>query len=129
MSTPIRPMVRTSKAAASGIRTPCPWRASHQAAERMPRKKGLDRDRYNTVTTTQHVALSTPCPDFITMFALPPGPRGEWTSGAERMRFSLGSITVDRASPVPMYYQVAQQLEEAIESGELPPGSRLDGEL
>ena len=28
-----------------------------------------------------------------------------------------------------MYYQVAQQLEYAIESGELPPGSRLDGEL
>jgi GntR family transcriptional regulator len=28
-----------------------------------------------------------------------------------------------------MYYQVAQQLEQAIESGELPPGSRLDGEL
>jgi DNA-binding GntR family transcriptional regulator len=45
------------------------------------------------------------------------------------MRFSPASITVDRASPVPMYYQVAQQLEEAIESGELPPGSRLDGEL
>ncbi|HEY7606361.1 MAG TPA: GntR family transcriptional regulator, partial [Actinomycetes bacterium] len=28
-----------------------------------------------------------------------------------------------------MYYQVAQQLEEAIESGELAAGSRLDGEL
>jgi GntR family transcriptional regulator len=45
------------------------------------------------------------------------------------MTFSPTSITVDRASPVPMYYQVAQQLEEAIESGELPPGTRLDGEL
>jgi DNA-binding GntR family transcriptional regulator len=45
------------------------------------------------------------------------------------MTFSPASITVDRASPVPMYYQVAQQLEHAIESGELPPGSRLDGEL
>ena len=45
------------------------------------------------------------------------------------MTFSPASITVDRASPVPMYYQVAQQLEEAIESGELPAGSRLDGEL
>ena len=28
-----------------------------------------------------------------------------------------------------MYYQVAQQLEHAIETGELPPGTRLDGEL
>jgi GntR family transcriptional regulator len=45
------------------------------------------------------------------------------------MTFSPASITVDRASPVPMYYQVAQQLEQAIETGELPPGTRLDGEL
>ena len=51
------------------------------------------------------------------------------TSGAERMTFSPVSITVDRYSPVPMYYQVAQQLEHAIESGELAPGTRLDGEL
>jgi DNA-binding GntR family transcriptional regulator len=49
--------------------------------------------------------------------------------GAERMTFSPASIIVDRASPVPMYYQVAQQLEQAIESGELAPGTRLDGEL
>jgi DNA-binding GntR family transcriptional regulator len=45
------------------------------------------------------------------------------------MTFSPTSITVDRSSPVPMYYQLAQQLEEAIESGELAPGTRLDGEL
>lgn len=45
------------------------------------------------------------------------------------MTFSPASISVDRASPVPMYYQVAQQLEYAIESGALPTGSRLDGEL
>ena len=45
------------------------------------------------------------------------------------MSFSPASITVDRYSPVPMYYQVAQQLEHAIESGELAPGTRLDGEL
>jgi DNA-binding GntR family transcriptional regulator len=45
------------------------------------------------------------------------------------MTFSPASISVDRFSPVPMYYQVAQQLEQAIESGELTPGTRLDGEL
>jgi DNA-binding GntR family transcriptional regulator len=45
------------------------------------------------------------------------------------MTFSPAAITVDRTSPVPMYYQVAQQLEHAIETGELPPGTRLDGEL
>ena len=45
------------------------------------------------------------------------------------MTFSPASIMVDRYSPVPMYYQVAQQLEHAIETGELAPGARLDGEL
>lgn len=39
------------------------------------------------------------------------------------------SIPVDRASPVPLYFQVAQRLETAITSGELPPGSRLDNEI
>src|SRR5512132_3270956 len=53
----------------------------------------------------------------------------ERLSGAGRMTFSPASITIDRYSPVPMYYQVAQQLEHAIETGELAPGSRLDGEL
>jgi DNA-binding GntR family transcriptional regulator len=43
--------------------------------------------------------------------------------------FSPASIAVDRLSPVPLYYQVAQQLEQRIESGELPPGTRLNNEL
>jgi DNA-binding GntR family transcriptional regulator len=45
------------------------------------------------------------------------------------MTFSPASIALDRASPVPLYYQVAQQLEHAIESGGLAPGTRLDNEL
>lgn len=45
------------------------------------------------------------------------------------MSLSAASITVDRLSPVPLYYQVAQQLEQLIESGQLPPGTRLDNEL
>ena len=43
--------------------------------------------------------------------------------------FPLPSIPVDRTSPVPLYYQVAQLLERAIESGELPAGSRLENEI
>jgi DNA-binding GntR family transcriptional regulator len=43
--------------------------------------------------------------------------------------FSPTSITVDRSSPVPLYYQVAQVLEQAIENGELAPGERLDNEI
>lgn len=42
------------------------------------------------------------------------------------MGSALSLITVDRASPVPLYFQVAQHLERAIESGELPPGAQLE---
>jgi DNA-binding GntR family transcriptional regulator len=38
-------------------------------------------------------------------------------------------IRVDRSSPVPLYFQVAQQLEALIESGALPAGSRLENEI
>jgi DNA-binding GntR family transcriptional regulator len=37
-------------------------------------------------------------------------------------------IRVDRNSPVPLYFQVAQHLEQMIESGELPMGTRLENE-
>ncbi|MBB1255229.1 GntR family transcriptional regulator [Streptomyces sp. OF3] len=36
---------------------------------------------------------------------------------------------LDRSSPVPLYYQLAQQLESAIEHGTLPPGSLLGNEI
>ncbi|MER6987736.1 GntR family transcriptional regulator [Saccharopolyspora hirsuta] len=38
-------------------------------------------------------------------------------------------ISVDHRSPVPLYYQVASQIEEAIDSGALPVGARLDNEV
>lgn len=38
-------------------------------------------------------------------------------------------IRIDRSSPIPLYFQVASRLEELIESGELPPGSRLENEI
>jgi DNA-binding GntR family transcriptional regulator len=37
-------------------------------------------------------------------------------------------IRVDRSSPVPLYFQVAQHLEQMIESGELAMGARLENE-
>jgi DNA-binding GntR family transcriptional regulator len=39
------------------------------------------------------------------------------------------SMLVDRNSPVPLYFQVAQHLEHLIESGELPAGTRLENEI
>ena len=38
-------------------------------------------------------------------------------------------IQLDRNSPVPLYFQVAQHLEHLIESGELPTGTRLENEI
>jgi DNA-binding GntR family transcriptional regulator len=38
-------------------------------------------------------------------------------------------ITIDRASPVPLYFQLAQHFESAIRSGSLKAGARLDNEV
>jgi len=39
------------------------------------------------------------------------------------------TVDLDRSSPVPLYYQVAQQIEYAINEGRLSPGDRLDNEI
>ncbi|WTB19172.1 GntR family transcriptional regulator [Streptomyces sp. NBC_00829] len=38
-------------------------------------------------------------------------------------------LSVDRTSPVPLYFQLSQQLEAAIEQGTLTPGSLLGNEI
>ncbi|CCK26423.1 transcriptional regulator [Streptomyces davaonensis JCM 4913] len=38
-------------------------------------------------------------------------------------------LAVDRSSPVPLYFQLSQQLEAAIEHGALTPGSLLGNEI
>ena len=38
-------------------------------------------------------------------------------------------IEVDRSSPIPLYYQVAEQIAQAIRRGELRPGDQLDSEV
>jgi DNA-binding GntR family transcriptional regulator len=38
-------------------------------------------------------------------------------------------ISIDRASPVPLYFQLAQRIEELIAGGELAPGDRLENEV
>src|SRR5262249_57668519 len=40
-----------------------------------------------------------------------------------------GVINIDRTSPVPLYFQLAQHYEAAIRSGALKVGSRLDNEV
>ena len=41
----------------------------------------------------------------------------------------IPSLAIDRASPVPLYFQVAQHLEQLIESGAYPAGTRLENEI
>ncbi len=53
------------------------------------------------------------------------GKREARTAGAE----SPVQFSVDRSSPVPLYFQLSQQLEAAIENGKLAPGSLLGNEI
>ncbi|GAA2251492.1 GntR family transcriptional regulator [Streptomyces ruber] len=46
------------------------------------------------------------------------------STATDRLDFAL-----DRTSPVPLYYQLARQLEAAIEQGALGPGSLLGNEI
>lgn len=39
------------------------------------------------------------------------------------------SIALDRSSPVPLYFQVAQELEHRILEGDIPAGTKLENEL
>jgi DNA-binding GntR family transcriptional regulator len=39
------------------------------------------------------------------------------------------AVELDRSSPVPLYYQLAQAIEAAIRNGELAPGDRFENEL
>jgi DNA-binding GntR family transcriptional regulator len=42
---------------------------------------------------------------------------------------ALATLRLDRSSPVPLYFQVAEALESAITQGRMPPGTRLDNEV
>lgn len=60
------------------------------------------------------------------MAASPNSANASNTSGGDPPQLRL---SVDRSSPVPLYFQVAQQLEHAIETGQLEPGGRLGNEV
>jgi DNA-binding GntR family transcriptional regulator len=56
-------------------------------------------------------------------------PERETTVSDEPAGLDTSTIVIDRSSPVPLYFQLAQQYEAAIRSGQLPPDSRLDNEV
>ena len=41
----------------------------------------------------------------------------------------MPELVVNRSSPVPLYFQVAQQIEQAIHEGQLAPGDRIANEV
>jgi DNA-binding GntR family transcriptional regulator len=54
--------------------------------------------------------------------------------GTSRTDFEEAIVTqlvleLDRSSPIPLYFQVARQMESAIETGALGPGDRLENEM
>lgn len=55
-------------------------------------------------------------------------PEPEHPSGSAPQAATL-QLGVDRTSPVPLYFQLSQQLEAAIEQGGLAPGSLLGNEI
>ncbi|MFJ8108045.1 GntR family transcriptional regulator [Streptomyces sp. NPDC096132] len=54
---------------------------------------------------------------------------GERTRGVAGSALDGLDFALDRSSPVPLYYQLAQQLESAIEHGALAPGNLLGNEI
>jgi len=77
------------------------------------------------------VTLSILCPDNLTA-QLPVNRRHSYARAVPKpevdhtVSLELG---VDRSSPVPLYFQLSQQLEAAIEHGTLTPGSLLGNEI
>ena len=45
------------------------------------------------------------------------------------VELALRGLSINRSSPVPLYFQVAQHLESAISSGQIPPGTRFENEI
>jgi len=50
-------------------------------------------------------------------------------AGGTPVHDAQGVIAIDRSSPVPLYFQVAQHFEAAIKSGTLQAGERLENEV
>lgn len=51
------------------------------------------------------------------------------TTRLEATDEALRSFTIDRDSPIPLYFQVARHLQEAISSGAIPPGTLFENEI
>ena len=113
MSTPQRPMARTS------IRL-------RGTQDRPSGSRGCSLSR----VPSPHSGLSIVCPDILTFShaMLGCGYSFVWSRPEIGDDVPL-TVELDRSSPVPLYYQLAQAIEAAIRDGELSPGDRFENEL
>src|SRR6476469_1783709 len=112
MSTPQRPMARTSIGCV--------------VLKISPSAVGIARYR----ECLAPLALSIVCPDILTFS---PAMLGYsyllvWSQPQIGVDVPL-TVELDRSSPVPLYYQLAQAIEAAIRNGDLAPGDRFENEL
>src|SRR6266536_3101951 len=134
MSTPIRPMVRTSNT--GDIAEPVRPTRMVRLPPCLRLGSPLEVRRamvYLLIRTAYRSYCQDICANLLTALCI------DISEGSDRVAASAAReravmlspalIAVDRNSPVPLYYQVAQHLEQLIGSGELPPGTRLDNEI
>ena len=108
-------------------RRPPGWRARTPAWKEPIRPVPMSPMRMHP-TCRPPGALSTICPDKSKGVARTV--RGTLPAVAKPTADSAAlGLGVDRTSPVPLYFQLAQQLEAAIEQGRLAPGSLLGNEI
>lgn len=60
---------------------------------------------------------------------MPAGDRGKEPPVGDATGVLLDLVRLDRSSPVPLYFQLAQGIQGAVVDGLLPPGSRIDNEI
>ena len=86
-------------------------------------------DRLAIEGAPHHVVLSMLCPDILS-FDHAMLRCGYCSSGPVEIGEDVPlTVELDRSSPVPLYYQLAQAIEAAIRDGELAPGDRFENEL
>ncbi len=83
-----------------------------------------ERKGHETGSHRRIEQLSEPCPNIRSSDILAP------MSAADRSSDEvLTALAVDRSSPIPLWFQVAQHFEQSIAAGTLPQGALLDNEI
>jgi DNA-binding GntR family transcriptional regulator len=114
-------------------------RGQHRARGRLARPDrgpgSGGREPHRRPTSPERVATGRPFGAVLAPYDLfhRPAPRssdpGDAPTTAPEARVTDLQVLVDQSSPVPLYHQVARQLEESISAGRLAKGEFLPGEI